>query len=421
MNVAAAASSQIEGFAVEEGIGKSMRIARVQVPPEMVESEDASGNRRVRNGFFSKSLDKIVGQRLKEYVTSTGTAVFPHIEPIYYVDPTEPGGNYEGVYAFEVRPTIVLPDLGGHEIKVPEPDVGGDFYAKLIADLPSKMPEWKDSDAACASGDRLMLVSQSPSGNSEPMPYWLQEGRDPHLHELFVGARVGESRTIPESGIAVRIVKIEKPQVAELNLEFIQKIEPECKSLEQFEESFRKMHASHMQQMITKVMMRRCEDLLDRTAEPFELPQFELTGELLNWRQSMAKRGGRDFLANVGERGLAEVMQRIESGMRRRMLIQEYVLVNRLLPDEAEIDAYLDAMSVQYEDPKLFKQRFKADKQSMDQVRSQVSMSKFCDLVIDRARNVAETMSFAQLEKMIERIDAGEAIDLPPSANPEQG
>ena len=262
MSVAELVSPEAEvGFAVEDGIQQSVRIVRLQVPAALAETEEAAGRPHSRRSFFSDSLDKIGADRLNEYVAGKGIQIYPRLEWMHYVEPEHPGGSYEGIYAFEVRPEIRLPDLGEHEIKVPDPDTGGDFYEKLIAALPGKMPEWEKVDRPCQIGDRLTLVSlPQQQGKSKPFEYVLQEGGDSQLHELFVGAGAGDVRTPAKGeGIQLKILKVERPIVPEFNLEFIQKIDPASKSREEFESSFRKAHASHMQGMINKVMLRRAE------------------------------------------------------------------------------------------------------------------------------------------------------------------
>ena len=405
------------GFSVEDGIQQSVRIVRLEVPAGAAEE---AGLHRGRNNFFSSSLDKIGTDRLKEYVADQGMEIYPRLERMHCVEPEQPGGNHEGVYAFEVRPAVRLPNLDGHEIKVPDPDTSGDFYDRLIAALPRKMPEWEKVDRPCQSGDRLTLLSVAPHpGKRKPFEYVLEEGKDAHLHELFVGASAGDGRSLKEAGnIQFKILKVERPIIPEFNLEFIQKIDPASKSREEFESSFRKVHASHMQGMISKVMLRRAEQLLDDAADEFPLPQIEVAFDLLNWRADMKRRGNRDFIGNVGEQGLAEVMARIQTKVRRRQLLQEFVRANSLIPTDAELDSYLDAMAAQYQEPELFKKRFKASDENLERARVNVSMGKFCDRVMDQARNVQEPMSFEQLEKIVLEGEAGEGS---PFGSPKEG
>ena len=90
------------------------------------------------------------------------------------------------------------------------------------------------------------------------------------------------------------------------------------------------------------------------------------------------------------------------------------------MPTDAELDAYLDAVAAQYEQPEEFKRQFKASDRNLEQARASVGMGKFCDRVMDQARNVQEPMSFEQLERTVRDLETEELIAAS-AAGPEGG
>ena len=401
------------GFAVEEGMQQLVRIVRLQVPSALVETEDAAGGREDRGGngqsdrdvFCGAAMDKIATERLRSHVVAEGIGIYPNIERMHHVAPERPGGAYEAVYAFGLRPEIRLPDLGGCEIKVPEPDTGGDFYERLIADLPRKMAEWEQADRPCQPGDRLTLEMVEPS-RGKPFMYLLDEAKGDagrKLQEQLIGAAAGDVRAVTEPESArLKVVKVERPLIPEFDLDFIRKLDPSCSSREQFDESFRKAHAAHIKTMTSRIMIHRCELLLEEATDDFPLPPGEVASELAKWRIDLERRlpGRIDFVRDIGEQGLAMAMARIESDLRRQLLLQAFVLENGLVPTDAEAGAYLDAMAAQYEEPEKFKRKIRSEEGGLERIKSNVIMGKFCDRVMDQARNVAEPMSFEQFEQL---------------------
>ena len=409
------------GFSVEDGMQQLVRTVVLRVPVALAENViskrklRANGRRvpmgqHARSRLFSEIIDKIGAERLREYVSDKHIEVYPHIERMHYVEPQQPDGSYESFYAFGVRPEIKLPDLSGHDIKVPDPDTGGDFYERLIADLPRKMAEWEKVERPCQIGDRLTLAPL-PAGKGEAFKYVLDdddENRD--FREQFLGAGPGDVCTISKpEGMQLKIMTVEKPLISEFNLDFIRKIDPSCKSREEFDASFRKAHVRHMQSMTSKIMMRRSEQLLDDAAEDFPLPPGEVAAGLLNWRIALGRQLREfDFVRDVGEQGLADAERQIEATVRRRLIVQAFVRENSLMATKEEIEASLDVLAGQYEDPQLFRKHFKAKAENLERLNAEVLMQKFCDRVMDQARNVAEPMTFKQFERLL-AIDEGKA------------
>ncbi len=404
-------------LSVADGLGALTRIVTARLPAAAVAAEMAarsksragkpklSAARRARNGSIGNAVAHLVTQAVDDYAKKNDLQMVPNMALLSRQEPEGGNGHYELTYAMEVQPQIELPDLSECVIKVPEPVVEDDFYRKAIAELPSRFPKWEEVDRPARMEDRL-TIAPSPAAirkKARPEHQTLDPDSDPAVLALLLGKSAGD--TIEPSdgsaGIPLTIMRVEKPIVPAYDLDFVQKLNPDCRSIEEFERAFRQRHEEHMHQQVNTVVAHRARKLLDEVVPQFPLPEAEIADSLLGWRMEVQRKMPHVSLVDeVGEEGLVAARAAIAESLRRSKLMEAFVVAQELTVGKEEIEAQASLLAADFEQPDVAKKRILADHEQLRKIAGSIMLFKASMRISELARKVIEPVSVEKLDKL---------------------
>ncbi len=412
-----------------DGLGALTRIVTAQLPAAAVAAEMAgrskkrsgkpkpSAARRARDGSLGNAVAHLVTQAVDDYAKKNELRLVPNMALLSRQDPEGEDGHYELTYAIEVQPQIDLPDLSECVIKVPEPVMEDGFYKKVIADLPSRFPDWEEVDRPARLNDRLTVAPIPPALRKKlgEERQTLGSDADPAVLELLLGKSAGDTIEPNEgsAGIPMTIVRVEKPIVPEYDLAFAEKLNPDCGSIEEFERIFRQRHEDHMQHQIKLAVAHRARRLLDEVVPQFPLPEAEIADSLMGWRMEVQRKMPHVSLVDeVGEEGLVAARAAIAESLRRSKLMEAFVVAEELTVGKEEVEAQASLLAADFVQPDLAKKRILADQEQLRKIAGSVMLYKASMRISELARKVPDPVSVEKLD----RLASGEEDDDEPQA-----
>ncbi|WP_297914056.1 trigger factor [Thiomonas sp.] len=325
---------------------------------------------------------------------------------------------------FEVYPDIALGDLSGVDVERASCAVDDAAVEKTVDVLRRQRRTFVERDAAdgaARDGDRVTVDFTGkiddvafPGGSAEGFGFELGEGRMlPEFETGVTGRKAGEETEFdlhfPEdyqgrevagktARFHVRVLKVEMPQLPEMNAEFATELGVPDGDVAKLRDDIRR----NLEREVTARLSSRnrnaaMEALLK--VNPVDLPAGVVAEEIEQLiqgaRQDLAARGMKD----VDKLPISPDMFREQAERRVRLglIVAELVKENELHAKPEQIRAHVENLASSYEDPQEVVRWYYGDQQRLSQVESIVIENNVAEYVFEKARVSDKALSFDEL------------------------
>ena len=325
---------------------------------------------------------------------------------------------------FEVYPDIALGDLSGVDVERASCEVDDAAVEKTVDVLRRQRRTFVERDAAdgaARDGDRVTVDFTGkiddvafPGGSAEGFGFELGEGRMlPEFETGVTGRKAGEETEFdlhfPEdyqgrevagktARFHVRVLKVEMPQLPEMNAEFATELGVPDGDVAKLRDDIRR----NLEREVTARLSSRnrnaaMEALLK--VNPVDLPAGVVAEEIEQLirgaREDLAARGMKD----VDKLPISPDMFRDQAERRVRLglIVAELVKEHELHAKPEQIRAHVENLASSYEDPQEVVRWYYGDQQRLSQVESIVIENNVADYVFGQARTTDKALSFDEL------------------------
>ncbi|WP_323750634.1 trigger factor [Marinobacter sp.] len=375
----------------------------------------------VKRRFGDSIRQEIVGEVMRDnYIKALqeqdiNPAGWPQFEP----KTMEEGKDLEFVAVFEVLPEIELGDLSNVKVEKPVAEVTDKDIDTMIDNLRRQQAPMKEVKRKSKNKDVVTIDfkgtvdgEEFEGGSAEGHRLTLGSGQMiPGFEKAIVGGKTGEEFdievTFPEdyhnedlagkpATFAIKVEKVEEPQLPELDAEFFQKFGIEAEDEAGFREEVKKNMERELKQAVAnKVKNDVVEGLLETTE--LDVPSSLVDQEIDRLRQEAVQRfGGQvDFQQLPKEIFEEQAQRRVKTGL----LFQEVVKANDLKADAAKVDEKIQEIASTYEQPEEVVAHFNSSQEQKTQVESVVLEEAVVDLVLGQAKVKEKKMKYEEAVK----------------------
>ena len=325
---------------------------------------------------------------------------------------------------FEVYPDIALGDLSGVEVERASCEVDDAAVDKTVDVLRRQRRSFVERDAAdgaARDGDRVTVDFAGtiddvafPGGSAEGFAFVLGEGRMLPEFETGVNARKAGEETafdlhFPEdyqgrevagktARFSVRVVKVEAPQLPEMNSEFAKELGVPDGDVARLRDDIRRNLEREVKARLSSRNRNAAMEALLKV-NPVDLPSGVVDEEIeqliAGARQDLQARGMKD----ADKLPIAPDMFREQAERRVRLglIVAELVKEHELHAKPEQIRAHVENLASSYEDPQEVVRWYYGDPQRLSQVESIVIENNVADHVFSQARTSDRALGFDEL------------------------
>ncbi|HEC16297.1 MAG TPA: trigger factor [Sedimenticola sp.] len=369
---------------------------------------------QVRGEVFNEILQSSYFEALRqENLQPVGD---PRIEPMDKAP--EEGIGYRAT--FEVMPEITLKEMGDAVIKRPVVEITESDIDEMIDKLRAQRQTWSEVERAAEDGDQVRInfkgyIDDEPfeGGSAEDVPLVLGSGRMIEgFEEGLAGAKANENRTLnlkfPDdyqaahlAGKAARfeveITQVSKPELPEVDEEFIKMFGVSEGGIEAFRKDVRaNMERELGQRIDARVKEQAMEALLK--ANEIEVPRVLVEQEA----DALKKRAEAQMNAGAPGQSDRELDREIFMDEAKRRVALGLIMTEVVKEGEIEVDAdqvreKVEQIAADYESPEEVVKYYYGNKDQLAQVENLVLEEKVVDWVLDRVKVEEEPATFAAL------------------------
>lgn len=345
----------------------------------------------------------------------------PAGQPQINVTAEKPGEPLEYVASFEVYPEVQLADLGAIEVEQPVVEVAEADVDRLVLNLRKGRRVLNTLTRAAATGDMVKLDFDGKldgetfsGGKGDGVEIELGAGQFlPDLESGIVGHVAGDEFEVPVSfpedyraenlrgKTAQFSVKVHEVKEIVLpppeDAEFLEAHKVE--SVESLRTKARDALENEKQKAIQRLQKNQVMEQLSEL-NALEVPKSLVEQEIPGMRQQAVQRMN---MQNVPADKLAEMLpaQLFEVGAARKvklgLLLGEVIKQKEVKLDATKVDAALDAMARDFEQPEQVKAYYRSRPEMMDGLRAMVLEDQVVELLMGGARKTEKPMTLEQL------------------------
>ena len=374
----------------------------------------------VQQRYGKDVRNEIVGEIMRQHYVPAVTenelnpAGWPKIDAT--VD--EAGKDLEFVATLEIYPEIELKPIEGAEIERPQAEVTDADVEEMIETLRKQNASWTDVERAAADGDQVKIDFEGFLGE-EAFEGGKAEGHElvlgsnsfiPGFEEQLVGAAAGDDKEIKvsfpadyqaehlagqEATFKVKVHAVKAQELPEVNEEFIAQFGLEAADVESFKVEVKK----NMQRELKNAIENRVKQqvLAELTkANDILVPQALADQEIDGLKRQAAQQFGlgEDFDVSQlpGELFQDQAVQRVKTGL----LLSEVVSSNEMDVSDEELNARVEEMAQQYQDPAQVTEYYGSNEQARNQLKSVLLEEKAVDKLLAQAQVKDVAMSYQE-------------------------
>ncbi|HEC04958.1 MAG TPA: trigger factor [Thiothrix sp.] len=312
----------------------------------------------------------------------------------------------------EVYPEIEIGALDTIEITRQSTDITDADIDKMIEVLRNQQKEWKETDAAAADGNQVVLsfdgsIDGEPFDGGKAEDFSMEVGRGqmiPDFEKAVIGMKAGDEKdadvSFPDDYQAenlkgktvqfnLKVSSVNESVLPEVDDEFYKKFGVDNGSEDDFRAEVKKNMERELAQTLKARVKQSVMDGLSATHE-VAAPSSLVSEEIKQMRTEMSQNGGYDATKLPEEMFKSQAERRVKLGL----IVGEIIKQNNLEKDQDRIDAMLDELSASYEDPSSVIEYYKSNPQAMQTVEAAVLEEMIVDWVLDQAKVTDEITDF---------------------------
>lgn len=419
-----------------ENVGKLERKLTVKFPAERYESQVsariAEMGRTVRlKGFRPGKVPTTViqqrfgaqvrGEVLSDLIGSTLREAFDkeNLRPVANpaIDTTGKPENGEIAYTatFEVMPEFPAVDVTAIEVNRPVAEVSDADIEKMIETLRQQRRTFDAVDRASKEGDFVMFEYAAQAGDYRFPAEGLERAGSvlgsgtlfKALDEALTGHKADEAfeadvdfpadfRNEQLAGktakVSFSIVKVQEPQLPEVDVEFAKLFGIADGDLE----TFRKEVRANLERELKATLMARLKsEVAEKLADTYsevEVPNLMVQSEARNLAAGSVPKGQQPPPQLV-EAAIPMARKRVLAGL----LMGEIARKQSLVIDRKRVAEQLAAIASTYEEPEQVIELYNSDPQLMGGLQNRVMEDQVAEWVADNAKTTEQALSFDEV------------------------
>lgn len=331
----------------------------------------------------------------------------------------EEGKDLEYLAVFEVYPQVQLKGLDALRIERPTADISEADVDGVVDNLRQQRVQWQDVDRPAAKGLRVIVDFRGsragepvPNASGDRVPLVLGGGRMPAEFDAALdGTRPGDARSFdvnfpaesperpapPPLHFEATVHAVQEPVLPQVDDAFCASFGIEEGGVEKLREDVRGNMARELAQTVrTRLKAQVLEQL--HAANSIELPKALVEEEVSHLQQDAATRLGITDPAKVPARGMFEpqARRRVTLGL----LVNEIIKTQQIVLDRARVEARLEEIAADYQDPIQVVRAYRANAQLMRSVETLVLEDQAVEWMLERAHATERPTTFAEIMKL---------------------
>lgn len=334
------------------------------------------------------------------------------------IEPSELGEGRGLKYTavFEVYPEFELADVEGLEIKRPQVEITDADIDRMIKRLREQRKTWDIVERPAQKGDQVVIDYKGSidgasfeGGEGEDMPVELGAGRMlSGFEDQLAGASAGDDKTVQISfpkdhhkqdlagqmaHFDVKVKRVLQPRLPVVDEDFAKSLGVAEDGVEGLRKAVRaNLEREREQRIHTRIKTQVMEGLLQRN--DVELPEALVKQEIERIRHQVMERSGEtDEQRFPDELFAEEARRRVKLGL----IIGEIIRKQELKPDDQKVQAALQALASNYEDPQQVLRYYRRNRAAMANLEAMILEDQVVDWVVARCNMTPETMSLNEL------------------------
>lgn len=332
------------------------------------------------------------------------------------IDPGAPqrGKEYAYTAEFEIYPEIPKPDLVNIKIKRPVSEIQNKDIDRMIETLRKQRRKWEDVEREAVNGDQLVIdftgtMDGETFAGGEAQDFVLELGSATLIdgfEEGLAGAKAGEQRELDLSfpdnysaahlkgkpvKFAVKVKAVRESSLPEMDAEFIKQFGIENGQTKDFRAEIQKNLQREKHKQLRALLSQRVIDaLIERN--PIEIPAALVEEDIHRQQQSTGAK--TDVLpAEASEDERERARRRVATGL----ILAEVVRREGLKSDTKKVQARVDEMADEYDNPKEFRQWLSSDPSRLREIENMILEEEIIELLLTKANVAEDVISFKEL------------------------
>ena len=339
----------------------------------------------------------------------------PTLEPNQLV----PGSDFTFPVSFEVYPEFKVQNLDAVKVEKPVATVADADLDKMLTTLRKQHASWIDADEAAANDLRVNMDFtgsvdgvEFEGGKAEGFALVLGAGRMiPGFEDGILGKKAGESFdievTFPEdyhaenlkgkaAKFAIKLNKVEKQQLPELDAEFIKRFGVEDGSVESLKAEIRKnMERELSNALKAQVKEQILSGLLEQNQ--IEVPKAAVSREIDALRQQAMQRFGAANSKNVPQLPDELFSEQAERRVRIGLLLGEVIREQNIKADDARVKTLIESLATAYEDPSEVVDYYFKNERLLNNMRDLAVEDQAIEFLLSKAQVTEKQTSFDEV------------------------
>ena len=339
----------------------------------------------------------------------------PTLEPNQLV----PGSDFTFTVSFEVYPEFKVQNLDAIKVEKPVATVSDADLDKMLTTLRKQHASWVDADEAAANDLRVNMDfvgsvdgEEFEGGKAEGFALVLGAGRMiPGFEAGILGKKAGESFdievTFPEdyhaenlkgkaAKFAIKLNKVEKQDLPELDAEFIKRFGVEDGSVESLKAEIRK----NMERELTQALKGQVkEQILSGLLEQnqIDVPKAAVTREVEALRQQALQRFGAANSKNAPQLPDELFQEQAERRVRVGLLLGEVIREQDIKADDARVKTLIESLATAYEDPSEVVDYYFQNERLLNNMRDLAVEDQAIEFLLSQAQVTEKATSFDEV------------------------
>jgi len=330
-----------------------------------------------------------------------------------------PGSDFTFTVSFEVYPEFNVQNLDAVKVEKQVATVTDADLDKMLTTLRKQHAAWVDADEAAANELRVNMDfvgsvdgEEFDGGKAEGFALVLGAGRMiPGFEDGIIGKKAGESFdievTFPEdyqaehlkgkaAKFAIKLNKVEKQELPELDAEFIKRFGVEDGSIDSLKAEIRKNMERELNQALkNQVKEQILSGLLEQNQ--IDVPKAAVTREIEALRQQAMQRFGAANSKNVPQLPDELFQEQAERRVRVGLLLGEVIREQDIKADDARVKTLIESLATAYEDPSEVVDYYFQNERLLSNMRDLAVEDQAIEFLLSKAQVTEKATSFDEV------------------------
>jgi trigger factor len=335
------------------------------------------------------------------------------------IDHDKPGEDLQLTFQIELFPEVNVEGIENLTIEQPVTEVGDEEVRRMIEGLQKQSATWHQVNRPCQKGDAVK-VDYHGTIDGEPFEGGSQEGEfitlgenqmlqdfEAALYGMSPGERKTFDVTFPDdyaqndlagqtASFEVTVHEVQEPELPEIDEEFAKSYGIEGdkdtfihKITENMKHQLKTARRNYIKSQIFE-QLPECAD--------FELPKTLVNQQIKRSKENLLKQMGDNAKhLNIDQMPDHLFQQEAEKQVRLSFIIESLIEKHQLEPSDNDVEALIEEIASEYEDPQQAKAQFQNDEKEMENIRSLARENALIEWLLDHVQLVEKEKDYFEL------------------------